>query len=122
MFLYFRGLVAVAILTVGIAMLIEPTVAAELNQVIEIKVKQVIFYESADGKPAGRIARDQIALPLDIKEKSKNGRLLVNIGGKDLWIPKLLTVTDGKPAAGVTVSCQNITKSYATSRGFGDCN
>ncbi len=120
MFLKSGRLWAAAILAAGIAILIVVPAAAEPTQVIKIKVKQVIFYESADGKPAGRIPRDQINLPLGIKKISGNGRLLVTIGGKDLWIPKMLAVTD-EGAPEVTVNCQQITKSYATSRGFGNC-
>ncbi len=122
MFLNSRRLGAAAILAAGMAIsMAMPAAAAEPTQVIKIKVKQVIFYESADGKPAGRIPRDQIELPLDILGGPKNGRLLVNIKGEDLWIPKMLAVTD-EGAPEVTVNCQQITKSYATSRGFGHCN
>ena len=125
MFLNSRRLGAAAILAAGIAIsMAVPAAAAEPTQVVKIKVKQVTFYESADGKPAGRIPRDQINLPLGIKEISGNGRLLVTIGGKDLWIPKMLAVTDEVAPEGapeVTVNCQQITKSYATSRGFGNC-
>ena len=122
MFLKYGRLGAAAILAAGMAIsMAMSAAAAEPTQVIKIKVKQVIFYESADGKPAGRIPRDQIELPLDILGGPKNGRLLVNIKGEDLWIPKMLAVTD-EGAPEVTVNCQQITKSYATSRGFGNCN
>ncbi|MCH7795193.1 MAG: hypothetical protein IH900_08655 [Proteobacteria bacterium] len=122
MFLNSRRLGAAAILAAGMAIsMAMPAAAAEPTQVIKIKVKQVIFYDSADGKPAGRIPRDQIELPLDILGGPKNGRLLVNIKGEDLWIPKMLAVTD-EGAPEVTVNCQQITKSYATSRGFGNCD
>ncbi len=108
-----------AVVAAGIAVLMAFPVAAEPTEVLEIKVKQVVFYKTADGKLAGRISRDQIQLPLGIKDISPNGRLLVTIGGKDLWIPKLLTKTD--EAISVGASCQNITKSYAATRGFEDC-
>ncbi len=122
MFLNSRRLGAAAILAAGIAIsMAAPAAAAEPTQVIKIKVKQVIFYESADGKPAGRIPREDIKLPLDILGISKNGRLLVKITGEERWIPKAPAVTD-EGAPEVTVNCQQITKSYATSRGFGDCN
>ncbi len=121
MFLNSRILGAAAILAAGIAIsMAVPAAAAEPTQVIKIKVKQVIFYESADGKPAGRIPREDIKLPLDILGISKNGRLLVKITGEERWIPKMLAVTD-EGAPEVTVNCQQITKSYATSRGFGNC-
>ncbi len=121
MFLNSRRLGAAAILAAGIAISVAAPAAAEPTQVIKIKVKQVIFYESADGKPAGRIPREEIELPLDILGISKNGRLLVKITGEERWIPKALAVTnEGAPE--VTVNCQQITKSYATSRGFGNCN
>ena len=120
MFLNSRRLGAAAILAAGIAISVAAPAAAEPTQVIKIKVKQVIFYESADGKPAGRIPREEIELPLDILGISKNGRLLVKITGEERWIPKALAVTnEGAPE--VTVNCQQITKSYATSRGFGNC-
>ena len=121
MCLKYRKLWAAAILAAGIAISMAAPAAAEPTQVIKIKVKQVTVYGSADGKPVGRIPRDQISLPLGIKEISGNGRFLVTIGGKDLWIPKALAVTD-EAAPEVTVNCQQITKSYATSRGFGNCN
>ncbi len=121
MFLNSRILGAAAILAAGIATsMAAPAAAAEPTQVIKIKVKQVIFYESADGKPAGRIPREEMKFPMKILGPPKNGRLLVNIKGEDLWIPKMLAVTD-EGAPEVTVNCQQITKSYATSRGFGDC-
>lgn len=120
MFLKYGRLWVAAILAAGMAISLAAPAAAEPTQVIKIKVEQVIFYESADGKPAGRIARDQIELPLDILGISKNGRLLVNIKGEDLWIPKMLAGTD-EGAPEVTANCQQITKSYATSRGFGTC-
>jgi len=106
-------------LAAGTAIWLASPAAAEPTEVLEIKVKQVVYYESADGKAAGRIARDQIEVPLKIKKISPNGRFLVTIGGKDLWIPKMLTKTD--EAVSVGASCQNITKTYAATRGFGDC-
>lgn len=110
-----------AAVVAGIAVLMACPAAADPNVILEIKVKQVVFYESADGKVAGRIARDKIKVPLDIDDISPNGRLfLVTIGGKDLWIPKLLTRTDAA-APKVAVSCDSITESYATTRGFGKC-
>ncbi len=109
-----------AVVVAGIAVLMASPVAADPTKVLEIKVKQVVFYESADGKAAGRIAKDQIQVPLKIKKISPNGRFLVTIGGKDLWIPKMLTRTDKVVSA--VVDCQNITKSYAATRGFGECN
>ncbi len=122
MFIKFRKLGAVAIWVAGIAMSMGlAAAAAEPAQILEIKVKQVVFYKSADGKPAGRIARDEIKVPLKIKEISPDGRrFLVTVGGTDLWIPKMVAKTD---AAGpeVAVDCQSITKTFATSRGFGDC-
>ncbi len=122
MFLNSRRLGAAAILAAGMAIsMAMPAAAADPTQVIKIKVKQVIFYESADGKPAGRIPSAEMKFPMDILGVSKNGRLLVNIKGEDLWIPKMLAVTD-EDAPEVTVNCQSITESYATSRGFGHCN
>lgn len=122
MFLNYGRLWAAAILAAGMAIsMAMPAAAAEPTQVIKIKVKQVIFYESADGKPAGRIPSAEMKFPMKILGPPKNGRLLVNIKGEDLWIPKMLAVTD-EDAPEVTVNCQQITKSYATSRGFGHCN
>jgi hypothetical protein len=95
--------------------------AAEPTTVTGVKMKQVIFYASADGKAVGRIPREEIEFPLDILGISKNGRLLVTIKGEQRWIPKALAITDEGPAE-VTGNCQQITKSYATSRGFGNCN
>ncbi len=121
MFLKYGRLWAAAILAAGIAIsVVVPAAAAEPTQVIQIKVKQVTFYNSADGKPAGRIPREEMKFPMKILGPPKNERLLVNIKGEDLWIPKMLAVTDEAPPE-VTVNCQQITESYATSRGFGDC-
>lgn len=121
MFLKYRRLWAAAILAAGIAISVAvPAAAADPKQVVNIKIKQVIFYESADGKAAGRIPREEMKFPMKILGPPKNGRLLVNIKGENLWIPKMLAVTDEAPPE-VTVNCQQITKSYATSRGFGDC-
>ncbi len=122
MFFKFRILRESGAVTVaaGIAVLMACPAAAEPTVILEIKVKQVVFYKTKDGKAAGRIARDEIELPLPIKDKSPNGRFLVTIGGKDLWIPKLLTRTDAA-APKVAVDCQSITESYATTRGFGKC-
>ena len=121
MFLKYGKLWAAATLAAGIAIsMAVPAAAAEPTQVIKIKVKQVIFYRSADGKPAGQIPREEMKFPMKILGPPKNGRLLVNIKGEDLWIPKMLAVTD-EGAPEVTVSCQQITKSYATTRGFGNC-
>ncbi len=121
MFLKYGRLWAAAILAAGIAISVAvPAAAAEPTQVIQIKVKQVTIYNSADGKPAGRIPREEMKVPMKILGPPKNGRLLVNIKGEDLWIPKMLAVTD-EGAPEVTVNCQQITKSYATSRGFGNC-
>ena len=107
-------------LAAGMAIALASPAAAEPTRVIEIKVKQVVFFKTADGEAAGRIPKDKIDVPLDIKKMSKNGRLLVTIGGKDLWIPKMLTKTD--EVISVRTNCQTITKSYAATRGFGDCN
>ncbi len=121
MFLKYGRLWAAAIFAAGIAIpMAAPTAAAEPTWVIQIKVKQVTFYNSADGKPAGRIPREEMKFPMKILGPPKNERLLVNIKGEDLWIPKMLAVTDEAPPE-VTVNCQQITESYATSRGFGDC-
>ncbi len=109
-----------AIVVAGIAVLMASPAAADPTEVLEIKVKQVVFYESADGKAAGRIAKDQIQVPLKIKKISPNGRFLVTIGDRNLWIPKMLTKTDEVLSVGA--DCQNITKSYAATRGFGECN
>ena len=122
MFLNSRRLGAAAILAAGMAIsMAMPAAAAEPTQVIKIKVKQVIFYDSADGQQARRIPREEIKFPMDILGVSKNGRLLVKIKGEERWIPKALAVTD-EGAPEVTVNCQQITKSYATSRGFGNCD
>ena len=120
-FRIFRNLGVAAILAAGIAVLFAFPATADPTKILEIKAKHVVFYKSAGGKAAGRIAKDKIELPLRIKDESTNGRFLVTIGGEDLWIPKLLTKTD-EGAPRVAADCQSITESYATSRGFGDCN
>jgi len=122
MFSKFKRMSAVAVLAGGVAMLVALVAEAEPTQVIGIKVKKVVLYEAADGNAVLRKARDDIELPLGIKDISPNGRFLVTIDGRDLWIPKSLTKTDDALKAGdVAVNCQSITKSYATSRGFVDC-
>ncbi len=123
MFLIFRTLriLVAAVGAAGIVVLLAFHAAAEPTKVLEIRVKHVVFFDTVDGKSTGRIARDEIDVPLDIKKTSPNGRLLVNIGGKDLWIPKLVTKTN-EAAPKVAVECQNISETYATTRAFGECN
>ncbi len=123
MFLIFRTLriLVAAVGAAGIVVLLAFHAAAEPTQVLEIRVKHVIYYDTFDGKPAGRIARDEIDVPLDIKKTSLNGRLLVNIGGKDLWIPKLVTKTD-EAEPKVAVDCQSRPEDYSSTRAFGECN
>ncbi len=107
-------------LAAGITIWLTSPAAAEPTRVIEIKVKQVVYFESADGKAAGRISRAEFEVPLDIIKTSPNKRFLVTVHGKELWISKMVTKTDEVISS--KANCQTITKSYAASRGFGDCN
>lgn len=96
-------------------------VAAEPTQVLEIRGKKLIVYTEATGAPLKkRILAADVDVPLQITGISPNGRYQVEINGVLRWIPKAQTVTDEKVAA-PAVSCQSISKSYASSRGFSDC-
>ena len=106
-------------LAAGMAIALASPAAAEPTRVIEIKVKQVVYFDSADGKAAGRISRAEFEVPLDIIKTSPNKRFLVTVHGKELWISKMVTKTDEVISS--KANCQTITKSYAATRAFGDC-
>jgi len=95
---------------------------AEPTQVTKIRGKTLIVYKEAIGAPLKKIPAADVSLPLDIKDDSPKGRYQVEIDGEILWIRKAQAVTDEKVAdPGSVVSCQSITTSYASSRGFSDC-
>ncbi len=93
---------------------------AKPTKVLEIKGKKLALYSQADATDKKMIARKDLSLPLAIKEISPKGRFLVEIDGTDYWILKAQAITD-EVVTGPPVSCQSLTKSFASSRMFGDC-
>ncbi len=115
------GRIAGAILAAALGVAIAASALAEPTKVTEINGKKLNLYSEA-GKRVDSLNPENVPLPLDILGVSANGKFLVEIPGRGkFWILKAQTVTDaGTPE--VTVSCDSITESFATSRGFGDCN
>ena len=110
-------------MVVALALGIAISAVAEPTVVTELKGKKLHLFSEA-GKRVGWVntADVDVTPPLEILGVSAKGKFLVEIPGKgEVWILKAQTVTDEGPPE-VAVDCQNITKSYATSRGFGDCN
>ena len=121
MFPAMGGRIAGAILAAALGLAVAASALAGPKQVTEIKGKKLNLY-SEEGKRVDSMSPKDVPVPLDILDESARGKFLVKIPGKgEVWILKAQTVTDeGTPE--VTVSCDSITKSYATSRGFGKCN
>ena len=116
------GRIAGAILVAALGPGIAVSALAEPKLVTEIKGSKLFLYEKEEGKRVDSLNPEDVPLPLDILRESIKGKFLVKIPGKgELWILKAQTVTDKGPPK-VSVDCQNITKSYAATRGFGDCN
>ncbi len=110
-----------AMLAAALGLGMAASALAEPPKITEIKGKKLFLYETEVGKPVDSINPKDVPLPLDILGESTKGKFLVEFPGKGkFWILKAQTVTDaGAPK--VTVSCDSITKSYATSRGLGAC-
>lgn len=110
-----------AVLAVGVMVVFVAPIAAEPTQVTQIKGAKLHLFADT-GKRTGAIDAASVQTPLEIKEISPKGRFKVDIPGKgEFWILKAQTKTDEEIAVGKVVPCQSITKSYASSRGFGDC-
>lgn len=115
------GRIAGAVLAAALGLGVVASALAEPTKVTEIKGSKLYLFSEA-GKRVGSVNPKDVPLPLDILGISAKGRFLVEIPGKgEVWILKAQTVTDEGPPE-VAVDCQSITKSYAASRGFGDCN
>lgn len=118
------GRILGAVLATALGLAISASALAEPTKVIEIKGKKLFLYKTEAGKRVDWVnsADVDVTPPLDILGISAKGKFLVEIPGKGkFWILKAQTITDaGAPR--VPVDCQNITKSYATSRALGDCN
>lgn len=115
------GRIAGAILAAALGLAVAASALAEPTVVTELKGKKLHLFSEA-GKRVGSVGSTDVPLPLDILGVSPKGKFKVKIPGKgEVWILKAQTVTDEGPPE-VAVGCQSITKSYATSRGFGDCN
>jgi len=95
-------------------------VAADPTAIEKFRGKDLVVYKEATGAPAKRILAPKLDKPLDIIGPPLNGRYKVAIDGKEWWVLKAQAVTNEK-VAGPAVSCQSITTSYASSRGFADC-
>lgn len=111
----------VAALVLGLLSLgISGPAAAEPTKIEEIRGSKLVVYKEATGAPLKRIPAKDVHTPLDILGISPKGRYQVEINGEVLWIPKAQAVTN-EVTAGPAVSCQSLTTSYASSRGFADC-
>ena len=93
----------------------------QATKVTGINGKTLHLFDSANGKRVGKIAADEVTVPMDILEASANGRYKVFIKpeGGEFWIMKKQARTDGRVK--VTVDCSNVAKSYTSNRGFGNC-
>ena len=121
MFSALGGRIAGAILAVALVMGVAASAVAEPTTVTEIKGKKLHLFSEA-GKRVDSVNPTEVPLPLKILDESAKGKFKVLIPGKgEVWILKAQTVTDAPPPE-VAVSCDNITETYATSRGLGDCN
>ncbi len=115
------GRIAGAILAAALALAVAASALAEPTKVTGINGKKLNLYETEVGKPVDSLNPKDVPLPLDILRESTKGKFLVEIPGTGIfWILKAQTVTDAGPPE-VTVSCDSITKSYATTRGLGAC-
>jgi hypothetical protein len=112
---------ATVVLAAGMVIWFAASTAAEPTKVTEIKGKKLYLYSEEGGKRVGSLNRGEVTPPLKILGVSVKGKFLVEIPGKgQFWILKAQAATD-EGAPEVAVDCQSITKSYASSRGFGDC-
>ncbi len=116
------GAILAAALSLGIGGLgIAGSALAEPTEVTKFKGSKLHLFSEA-GKRVGSVNPNDVNVPLRILGVSAKGRFKVAIPGKgEVWILKAQTVTD-EGAPKVAVDCGSITESYATSRGFGDCN
>lgn len=121
MFSALGGRIAAAILAAALGLGVAVSALAEPTTVTEIKGKKLHLYSDA-GKRIESMNPADVSVPLDILSPLTKGKFKVRIPGKgEVWILKAQTVTDAPPPE-VAVSCDNITETYATSRGLGDCN
>ena len=121
MFPAWGGRIAGAILAAALGLGVAASALAEPTKVTEIKGSKLYLFSEA-GKRVGSVNPNDVNVPLEILGVSAKGKFLVEISGKgEVWILKAQTVTDEGPPK-VAADCQTITKSYAATRGFGDCN
>lgn len=118
------GRFAGAILAVALGLGVAAAAAFAENHSTEIrsfKGKKLHLFSEA-GKRVDSMNPAEVPLPLEILAPLTKGKFKVLIPGKgEVWILKAQTVTDA-PLPEVAVSCDNITVSYAASRGLGECN
>lgn len=108
-----------AVLAIAAGAVLAAPTAAEPTKVTSIKGNKLHLF-SETGKRVDSIDAAKIKPPLDIDAISPKGMFKVEIPGKgEFWILKAQSKTDEKVEA--NVQCQEITKSYASSRGFADC-
>lgn len=114
------GRITWAVLAVALGLGAAGSALAEPTTVTQIKGKKLHLF-SESGKRVGSLDAGKVNTPLDILDVSAKGKFLVEIPGQGrVWILKAQTKTD-EGAPEVVVSCDQITQSFASSRGLGDC-
>ncbi len=118
------GRVAAVILAVALGLAVAAALAFAGNHATEVRKfrgeKLHLFSEA--GKRVDSINPADVPVPLEILDESAKGKFKVVIPGRgEVWILKAQTITDAPPPE-VLVSCDNITKEYAASRGLGECD
>lgn len=99
-------------------------VAADLPTITEIRGSKLVLYASPKGKQSERIDVKALPEPLSIlvTGTEQNGRYPVKIGDKTGWVGKGQAKKTNFVQTDITAKCQSATKSYASSRGFGQCD
>ena len=98
--------------------------AADLPTITEIRGSKLVLYASPKGKQSERIDVKSLAKPIRIlvTGAEQNGRYPVKIGDKTGWVGKAQAKKTNFVQTDVTAKCQSATKSYTSSRGFGQCD
>lgn len=116
----FAGVILAVALALGVAAA-TAFAANHLTEILSIKGKKLYLFSEA-GKRIDSMNPADVPLPLKTLAPLTKGKFKVLIPAKgEVWILKAQTVTSAPPPE-VAVSCDQITKVYAASRGLGDCN
>lgn len=116
---------AMVLLAAAAVMPLWPAAADEAPMITEVRGRALVLYAAPTGKAVERRAVAKLGKPplnIPIVGAERNGRYPIEIGGKAYWIGKaqVKETTAGKNK--ITAKCQTITKSFASSRGFGNCD